>query len=259
MPPRKEAISGTVRDGITSEQRLFEFSMDTSNRELHFLAFRGLQRMNILQLQYSLSKYKKQISEDRVFTEGGHPVQLKQLLHDYANAIRDYQYIRNLAPITGSEAYIERLDLEQAFPELGDITHDARGYRRLPSDSAIPTDPLRDFLKGLLPPSVTYSRSEKKRRSDEYLAKQPPEEVVPIVDRLARFIVAFLGGSSLVVPMLIMRLPGLTLAKSLITVSVAVLIFAIAMSILFRASNIDTMAATATYAAVLVVFVGTSS
>lgn len=67
------------------------------------------------------------------------------------------------------------------------------------------------------------------------------------------------GGGSLVVPMLVVRLPRVTLAKSLITVWIAVLLFAIALSILFRASNTETMAATATYAAVLVVFVGTSS
>ncbi|ETS86428.1 hypothetical protein PFICI_00256 [Pestalotiopsis fici W106-1] len=164
-----------------------------------------------------------------------------------------------LVPITGSQARDERLDLEQAFPEIGTVIAEAGGYRSFPSDSVIPSDPLRDFLKRRLPCSMTYTKSEMRRRTDEYLAQQPPAEVAPVVDRLARFLVAFLGGSSLVVPMLVMRLPEVSLAKSLITVSVAVLLFAIALSILFRASNTDTMAATATYAAVLVVFVGTSS
>lgn len=164
-----------------------------------------------------------------------------------------------LLPITRSQARDERLNLEHAFPEIGTVTHEPSGYRRLSPDSAIPTDPLRDFLKRHLPRSITFTKSEMWRRTDEYLAQEPPAEVAPVVDRLARFIVAFLGGSSLVVPMLVMRLPEVTLAKSLITVSVSVLLFAVALSILFRASNTDTMAATATYAAVLVVFVGTSS
>jgi hypothetical protein len=69
--------------------------------------------------------------------------------------------------------------------------------------------------------------------------------------------VAFAGGVSLVVPMVVMRLNE-SLTKSLITVSVAVVLFAGALSVIFRAPNTETLVATATYAAVLVVFVGTS-
>ena len=69
---------------------------------------------------------------------------------------------------------------------------------------------------------------------------------------------AFLGGAMLVVPMMVMRLPEVTVVKSLVTVSISVLAFAGALSVFFKASNTDTMVATATYAAVLVVFVGVS-
>jgi len=95
-------------------------------------------------------------------------------------------------------------------------------------------------------------------RINEYLKNEPPEEVSTFVDRLARFLVAFLGGSMLVVPMLIMRLPEVTVVKSLVTVSISVLAFAGAVSVFFKATNTDTMVFTATYAAVLVVFVGVS-
>jgi hypothetical protein len=78
------------------------------------------------------------------------------------------------------------------------------------------------------------------------------------VDRLARFLVAFLGGAMLVVPMMVMRLPEVTVVKSLVTVGISVLAFAGALSVFFKASNTDTMVATATYAAVLVVFIGVS-
>ena len=60
------------------------------------------------------------------------------------------------------------------------------------------------------------------------------------------------------VPMLVMSLPKTEKVKSLITVSVAVTIFAALMSLGIRAGNAETLVATATYAAVLVVFVGTS-
>lgn len=69
--------------------------------------------------------------------------------------------------------------------------------------------------------------------------------------------VAFAGGLSLIVPMLIMRI-GENSTKSLVTTSVAVVLFAGITSLILRANNTETVAATATYAAVLVVFVGTS-
>ena len=47
--------------------------------------------------------------------------------------------------------------------------------------------------------------------------------------------------------------------KSVSTVSAAVLLFASVMAFGVRAGNVETLVATATYAAVLVVFVGTSS
>jgi hypothetical protein len=100
------------------------------------------------------------------------------------------------------------------------------------------------------------------------------------VDLRNRFVVAVVGGLSLIAPMLIMVLCK-SLVASLVTVSVSVLIFAVAMAawpLVFehlpwvrrwRAAGGDEMShqfgakevlfVTAAYAAVLVVFVGTSS
>ncbi|ETS86429.1 hypothetical protein PFICI_00257 [Pestalotiopsis fici W106-1] len=83
MDPQAEFISSAIKDELTYEQRLFEFSMNSNKRELHFLAFRGLQRENILRLQNSLSMCKKKTLERHQFTEE-HPGQLTQLLHDYS-------------------------------------------------------------------------------------------------------------------------------------------------------------------------------
>lgn len=143
--------------------------------------------------------------------------------------------------------------------ELGALHDEPGGYRRLRDSSMLLTDPLRDTLKRILPQSLTYTQREQKRRMEEYFAGLPPEEVSPFVDKLARFIVAILGGTALVVPMLVMRLPEITLVKSLITVSVAVTIFSAALSVGLRATNTETLVSTATYAAVLVVFVGTTA
>jgi hypothetical protein len=153
-----------------------------------------------------------------------------------------------------------RLDLEQAFEEeVGDFTNTAASYRRFADSKSLPSDSLRDALKRVLPRSVTYTRNDMYRRNHEYLSGEPPEEISPFVDVLARFLVAFMGGALLIGPMLIMRLPNVSLAKSLITSSASVLLFSGALSVFFKASNTDTLIATATYAAVLVVFVGTST
>ena len=58
--------------------------------------------------------------------------------------------------------------------------------------------------------------------------------------------------------MLIMRIQQ-NPNKSLVTTSVAVVLFAGIVSVGFNASNAETLGITAAYAAVLVVFVGTSA
>jgi hypothetical protein len=47
-----------------------------------------------------------------------------------------------------------------------------------------------------------------------------------------------------------------SLEKSLITLSITVVLFALVLSFIFETNNKDTVTATATYAAVLIVFVG---
>ena len=110
-----------------------------------------------------------------------------------------------------------------------------------------------------MPRRLTYTKAEMDSRIDAYLQGLPPQTISPFVDKLTRFIIAFTGGAALVVPMLIMKLPFMSQTKSLVTVSVAVTLFASLMSVGVRASNSETLIATTTYAAVLVVFVGTAS
>ena len=66
------------------------------------------------------------------------------------------------------------------------------------------------------------------------------------------------GALSILVPMIIMSL-NTSKTKSLITTSVAVIIFASCCSLTFQTTNDQTLAATAGYAAVLMVFVGLTS
>ncbi|PWY63038.1 hypothetical protein BO83DRAFT_403376 [Aspergillus eucalypticola CBS 122712] len=172
------------------------------------------------------------------------------LIYDSANAIRDYAFFSGLQNVTGSYAEEKRRDLTHAFPEIANLPGDLfnSAYCRLPNQSLLPRDPLRDWLKARLPRRLTYTKREQFLR---------PEEVSQFIDKLARFMVAFSGGLSLIVPMLIMRIQE-NLTKSLVTVCVAVVLFAAIISLVLRANNTETVMATAAYAAVLVVFVGTS-
>jgi len=86
----------------------------------------------------------------------------------------------------------------------------------------------------------------------------PPHQVSNFVDRLVRFMVAITGGLFLVVPMVIMTIDQ-SQTKNLVTVSISLLTFALILSLAVRVSHVETLVATATYAALLVVFVGTSA
>ena len=109
-----------------------------------------------------------------------------------------------------------------------------------------------------LPSRLAYSHREKQERNREYLDGKPPTQVSLVVDRLVRLIIALTGGLFLIVPVHIMSF-GPSLVKSLCTVSVSVAIFAFVVSFLVRVTNIETLVSTATYAAVLVVFLGSTA
>ena len=132
-----------------------------------------------------------------------------------------------------------------SYPDYNRFTNQRRAgdivFKKCP-DRVTPSDPLRNLLKIHLPKSLAWTNEEIVRRYDAYhhFKSSTPDDVSPFVDKFARFIVAVTGGLPLVVPMLIMRLhqePG----KSLITTSVAVVLFSGVVSIVFRASNAETL------------------
>lgn len=157
------------------------------------------------------------------------------------------------------------LALDASFRPFEDALHLGLSRRhiipkKLPKRS-FDSDPLRRVLKKVLPKSLAWAEGEKVARPVEYWNSDntpAPRMFSPFVDALARFIVALTGGLALVVPMLIMRIHQ-TPNKSLITTSIAVVIFSGVVSVGFKASNAETLGITAAYAAVLVVFVGTSA
>lgn len=153
----------------------------------------------------------------------------------------------------------KRISIENAFPSISTRSgapYDTT-YLTLQRSIVFQTDAVREFLRKYLHRRLSWSPEERRTNRVGYNQGRSPKLYSPFLDRLARFIVAVGGGCALIVPMLIMTFNPST-TKSLVTTSTAVVLFALAMSMAFQTDNKDTLTATATYAAVLVVFVGTS-
>lgn len=88
--------------------------------------------------------------------------------------------------------------------------------------------------------------------------KQSYQHTARLAEIITRFLVALLAGTFLVVPLIVMFNQSSSVAH-LITVSIFIVVFSLLVSMLSKASNEQTMAATAGYAAVLVVFLSNSS
>jgi hypothetical protein len=131
----------------------------------------------------------------------------------------------------------------------------------LPSDTLHPPDsscPNPERAKA--PPGTIVTRTpgvstEPEGHSKHIHGRPFTIGISPAVDGLARFAIALVAGVFLLVPMIV-----LSYIKSkkycLITTCMFVLVFAAIASLATKASNHELLTATATYAAVLVVFVG---
>jgi len=173
-------------------------------------------------------------------------------------------YLRDLPAVSIPETTHRSERLDEAFPEFltrpaGKLTHrlfNSR-YHYLYTPSP-PPQKIQNWLRKVLPLGLTYSSKERQERPLEFEEGRKPREISYLVDSLGRFVGAFAGVAFLTVPMIIMLYPSQSLTKSIVTTVLASLIFGLCISIGMDASNKDTMVSTATYAAVLVVFVGTS-
>ncbi|GAB1319912.1 hypothetical protein MFIFM68171_10122 [Madurella fahalii] len=226
--------------------------------------FNRLQRLNLTHLLNKIVSIKAAIRHNK--TTSLEQMELLQVvLHQYVEAIRDYKYLSELRKVPDSIGLKQRMDLEGAFEELSapypNLPERNAPYNTqylTPDTKAQSPDAVREFLRKFLPNALSWSKEEKQVRQYEYDNHQPPDIYSPFLNALARFLIGLAAGASLVVPMVIMVFQP-SVNKSLITVSVAVLLFAFALGFVFNATNEIIVTATATYAAVLVVFVGTSS
>ena len=179
-----------------------------------------------------------------------------------ADATKDYQYIKSLDYLPTREQEERERQSIQYFPNTAFSPFDnvepfrTENYRCLPRDliDEPKLDGIREFFRTRMPVRWSWTEAEKKAKKSLYERKFNPKVLNPVLDRLAGFLVAFTGALFILVPMYIMVYGGET--RNLITTTVAVVLFAMLCSIPLRASNEQTLGATVSYAAVLMVFVG---
>jgi len=157
------------------------------------------------------------------------------------------------------EEYIKPAPKSEGGNSSESIPYSTR-YMSIHPKSSQKKDAVREFFRLMLPNFLSWGEEEKALRArtdDAYSDGKPPEMYSPLVNSMASFIIGTVAGAALIVPMVIMVFsPSLT--KSLVTSSVAVVLFALAVGLVLDAPNDVIITATATYAAVLVVFVGTT-
>ena len=88
--------------------------------------------------------------------------------------------------------------------------------------------------------------------------KRTHQNTTDLAELITRFVVAILAGAFLVIPLIILSHQSSS-NTHLITVSVCIVVFSFIVSLASKASNEQTMAASAGYAAVLVVFIANTS
>ncbi|KXS94483.1 hypothetical protein AC578_1717 [Pseudocercospora eumusae] len=231
-----------------------------------FLEMTRLRRAYILHLSKRLAKHRKRFFEERQATDRDME-DLGKTLHEQANAIRDLQLLRSLdfLPPKQRDQRHERTigyfpeTARSKFPDIHPFA--SENYRCLAPQQGVVLDEVREFLRAFLPAKLSWTNEEKQARAEFYHAtdtKYKPQKLSATADRLARFIVAMSGALFILVPMYIMVLHK-SQTTNLVATTVAVLLFAVMCSITMRATNDQTLGATAAYAAVLVVFVGLTS
>ncbi|KAL5328122.1 hypothetical protein ACEPPN_005830 [Leptodophora sp. 'Broadleaf-Isolate-01'] len=220
--------------------------------------------LEALRVKYGMSEGKDETSEANADGRGdvGRKPDLRNSdIQDYVQALKDQEYIKSCALrgksndpfIVSSANPHSRLFMRECIEECFDQVQASLGSS--PSDAAIELLLQIQMDLDLLEPLSTavniqswdlFGGSRYKRNKKEAFEQF-----------LERVGMAVIGGAFLIGPMLVMVLvPGQN--TSLITASVCVFAFGIVVS-WFLEKKFDVLSATAAYAAVLVVFVGTST
>lgn len=127
-------------------------------------------------------------------------------------------------------------------------------------------DPFQHYIRKCLRTLWYSTRSTRNLNKDEESGIKSPiskaramfdrsyQNTARVAEAATRFLIAVFTGSFLVVPLIVLSFQT-SKESHLVTVSVCIVVFSLLISLLSKASNYETMAASAAYAAVLAVFV----
>jgi hypothetical protein len=149
---------------------------------------------------------------------------------------------------------------ETAFSNFTDVQpFETENYRRLhPVKEPVVLDDVREMMARYLPKEFTWHKEDKKTQHALYVLDYKPRRLSKGADIVARLMVAMVGALFILVPMYIMALHQ-NLTNSLVTTTIAVVLFVLVCLIPLKLPNDQIFASTFAYAAVLMVFVGLTS
>ncbi|KAK5718113.1 hypothetical protein LTR17_015835 [Elasticomyces elasticus] len=203
----------------------------------HDYEFRAFEALHLL----SVKSYERELIDvaNKVVTKANEQVPAELDLHEIRDKLKLYcDAVDSLEKVLGRRITASGVPKSQATILETAFRLDVR------SSYTPSNDRIRKISSDLLPGWF----------SSTFLETLSPHLSLTIM--IERLTVAFFGGASLLVPMIIMTFRTSRTAR-LVTVCVATLLFAYAIALFTSAKKQDILGATAAYAAVMVVYVGT--
>ncbi|MCJ1388673.1 hypothetical protein MMC18_001522 [Xylographa bjoerkii] len=274
QPPVKTQ-SGTVIEPAVSPEvisRLWSTAQLMSlTGKFYASNFQTLQIFSLLNLQHQLVELNDNFQTDVNIADPRKVFLARKLLKEYYQELRDWRSASTFPTATGAESNLITDFLASSLPNKAYHSL-AETKRTLILDSNPPVDAVRRFLSYLCraQPWATDPNETAREELRELLLKsnlQTPAavllskdvdrnpQILPLVDFLARLVVAVAGAALLVVPMVALNYIAVEWGR-ILAVGLFVLAFALGLGALSRASNQELVAASATYGAVLVLYIG---
>ncbi|KAH6665937.1 hypothetical protein B0J14DRAFT_203391 [Halenospora varia] len=242
-----EFVRGSTRHWVDDSITVVDF------RPLYAIAIHNLQHQLAQQIQV-IQKHEEigdKLTDEQLET-------IQKLVKEYTNSLRDFEFIHSnrFDTVFVKDIAASRLDngpgsklAAALISELGlDLP---KPQQTIYSDS----DLLGAFDHNLLQHSAKVGKS---RGSERHVREERDKQIKRLKATSHRFVFALVGALAIVVPILIIAVEFAAL-KTLIVVSVSIFLFALGVALFSSAAPESLLGATATYAAVLMVFMNSNT
>ncbi|KAF4636040.1 hypothetical protein G7Y89_g2051 [Cudoniella acicularis] len=244
---------------LTYHERLTEFARNSTRHWVKdsntVIDFRPLYAITIHHLQRQLSQEIYLLNENEM--TDSQLENIRKLLKQYTSALRDFEFIHSNRWSTNfvKDIAASRIDngpgsrLQAALISEFNLALPNPQYTLYSDD-----DLLGSFDPSLMVHSVTPGKTT--RATQRQQSEMVEERKTALRTSWQRFAFAMLGGLALVIPVLVIVVGTANVPlRALIVVSVSIFLFALAVALLSNTLPENLLAATAAYAAVLVVFI----